>query len=109
MSSDDLAGLRLMRDRGPAGMDIAAGEYGYDPFYFRRMLDAEAVDVLQADATRCGGISGFMQAARAVRGAADPAFSPHRAVDPCPRRLLGAAGAALRILSRSCANRADAV
>lgn len=61
VSSDDLEGLRLMRDRGPAGMDIAAGEYGYTPVYFRRMLEAGAVDVLQADATRCGGISGFMQ------------------------------------------------
>ena len=30
VSSDDLEGLRLLRDRGPAGMDIAAGEYGYD-------------------------------------------------------------------------------
>jgi L-alanine-DL-glutamate epimerase-like enolase superfamily enzyme len=60
VSSDDLEGLRLMRDQGPPGMDIAAGEYGYDPFYFRRMLDAGAVDILQADATRCGGISGFL-------------------------------------------------
>jgi L-alanine-DL-glutamate epimerase-like enolase superfamily enzyme len=63
VSSDDLAGLRLMRDRGPAGMDIAAGEYGYEPDYFRRMLEAGAVDVLQADATRCGGITGFLRAA----------------------------------------------
>jgi L-alanine-DL-glutamate epimerase-like enolase superfamily enzyme len=63
VSSDDLSGLRLMRDRCPAGMDIAAGEYGYDAWYFRSMLQAEAVDVLQADATRCGGITGFMQAA----------------------------------------------
>ncbi|MGH9499536.1 MAG: enolase C-terminal domain-like protein [Terriglobales bacterium] len=62
VSSDDLAGLRLLRDRGPAGMDIAAGEYGYDAGYFRRMLFAGAVDVLQADATRCGGITGFLQA-----------------------------------------------
>ncbi len=43
-------------------MEIAAGEYGYTLDYFRRMLDAEAVDVQQADATRCGGITGFMQA-----------------------------------------------
>jgi L-alanine-DL-glutamate epimerase-like enolase superfamily enzyme len=63
VSSDDLAGLRLLRDRGPAGMDIAAGEYGYDAGYFRRMLSAGAVDVLQADATRCGGITGFLQVA----------------------------------------------
>ncbi len=61
VSSDDLEGLRLLRDRAPAGMDITAGEYGYDLSYFRRMLDAQAVDVLQADATRCAGISGFLQ------------------------------------------------
>jgi len=62
VSSDDLDGLRLMRDRGPQGVSIAAGEYGYDAYYFRRMLAAGAVDVLQADATRCGGITGFLQA-----------------------------------------------
>jgi len=61
--SNDLEGLRLLRDRAPAGMDIAAGEYGYDQVYFRRMLEAGAVDVLQADASRCAGITGFLQAA----------------------------------------------
>jgi len=61
VSSDDLEGLRLLRDRGPAGTSIAAGEYGYDLFYFRRMLEAGAVDVLQADATRCGGITQMLQ------------------------------------------------
>ncbi len=63
VSSDDLEGLRLMRDRAPAGMNISAGEYGYTSDYFRHMLDAQAVDVLQADATRCGGLTGFMEAA----------------------------------------------
>jgi L-alanine-DL-glutamate epimerase-like enolase superfamily enzyme len=62
VSSDDLAGLRHVRKRAPAGMDIAAGEYGYTPDYFRRMLAAEAVDVQQADASRCLGITGFLQA-----------------------------------------------
>jgi L-alanine-DL-glutamate epimerase-like enolase superfamily enzyme len=61
VSSDDLEGLRLIRDRAPAGMEIAAGEYGYDPVYFRRVLEAGAVDVLQADASRCGGITGFLR------------------------------------------------
>jgi L-alanine-DL-glutamate epimerase-like enolase superfamily enzyme len=61
VSSDDLEGLNLLRDRAPAGMEIAAGEYGYDLWYFRRMLEAEAVDCLQADVTRCGGISNFMR------------------------------------------------
>jgi L-alanine-DL-glutamate epimerase-like enolase superfamily enzyme len=63
VSSDDLAGLRQVRERVPAGMDIAAGEYGYTTWYFREMLEAQAVTVLQADATRCGGISGFLDAA----------------------------------------------
>src|SRR6185437_4375771 len=62
VSSDDLDGLRLLRDRAPAGMDIAAGEYGYDLHYFRRMLEADAVDVLQADCSRCAGISEFLRA-----------------------------------------------
>jgi L-alanine-DL-glutamate epimerase-like enolase superfamily enzyme len=62
VSSDDLAGLRLLRDRAPGGMEIAAGEYGYDVQYFRRMLEAGSVDVLQADATRCGGFTGFLRA-----------------------------------------------
>jgi L-alanine-DL-glutamate epimerase-like enolase superfamily enzyme len=67
VSSDDLAGLRLMRDRAPAGMDITAGEYGYDLYYFRRMLEAGAVDVLQPDATRCLGVTGWMHAAALCR------------------------------------------
>jgi L-alanine-DL-glutamate epimerase-like enolase superfamily enzyme len=62
VSSDDLEGLRLVRDRAPAAMDIAAGEYGYEAHYFRNMLDAGAVDVLQADASRCAGYTGFLQA-----------------------------------------------
>jgi L-alanine-DL-glutamate epimerase-like enolase superfamily enzyme len=62
-SSDDLDGLRQVRDRAPAAMDVAAGEYGYTPDYFRKMLAAGAVDVMQADATRCGGYTGFLKAA----------------------------------------------
>lgn len=72
VSSDDLEGLRLVRDRGPAGMSIAAGEYGYDPVYFRRMLDAGAVDVLQADASRCGGVTGFLEVSALCRARAIP-------------------------------------
>jgi L-alanine-DL-glutamate epimerase-like enolase superfamily enzyme len=76
VSSDDLEGLRLLRDRAPAGMNIAAGEYGYDVYYFQRMLAAGAVDVLQADATRCGGITGFLQAGTLCDGFELP-FSFH--------------------------------
>ena len=62
VSSQDLEGLRLLRDRSPAPMEVTAGEYGFDSRYFRHMLEAQAVDVLQADATRCAGITGFMKA-----------------------------------------------
>lgn len=78
VSSDDLDGLRLIRDSAPAGMNIAAGEYGYNAWYFRRMLEAGAVDVLQADATRCGGISGFLQADALCEGHCLP-LSAHTA------------------------------
>lgn len=76
VSSDDIEGLRLIKDRAPAGMDVAAGEYGYSSVYFRRMVAAEAVDVLQADATRCCGITGLL-AAGALCWAAQLPMSAH--------------------------------
>ena len=77
VSSDDLDGLRRVRDGAPAGMDIAAGEYGYDVSYFERMLVAGAVDVLQADATRCG-ITGLVQVASLCQARSLP-LSAHTA------------------------------
>ena len=78
VSSDDLAGLRLLRDRVPAGMAIAAGEYGYALEYFRRMLEAGAVDVLQADVTRCGGITELLRVS-ALCAAHEVPLSAHTA------------------------------
>ena len=95
VSSDDLAGLRLLRDRAPAGMEIAAGEYGYEAQYFRKMLAAGAVDVLQADATRCGGITGFLQAS-ALCNAFHLPLSAHTA--PAVHTHLGCATTPLRHL-----------
>jgi L-alanine-DL-glutamate epimerase-like enolase superfamily enzyme len=63
VTSDDLPGLRLAREHAPPTMEIAAGEYIYTLDDARRMLASESVDVLQADATRCGGITGFLQIA----------------------------------------------
>jgi L-alanine-DL-glutamate epimerase-like enolase superfamily enzyme len=63
VSSDDLKGLAAIRNRIPAGMEIAAGEYAYTVGYARRMLEAQAVDVQQADMTRCGGVTAFLQIA----------------------------------------------
>jgi L-alanine-DL-glutamate epimerase-like enolase superfamily enzyme len=86
VSSDDLDGLQMMRDRSPAGMDIAAGEYGYDLPYFERMLAAGAVDVLQADDTRCAGITGFLEVAALCEARSLPLSAhcgPSMHVHPC--------------------------
>jgi L-alanine-DL-glutamate epimerase-like enolase superfamily enzyme len=95
VSSDDLEGLRLLRDRAPAGMEITAGEYGYDAGYFHRMLASGAVDVLQADATRCGGITGFLQVAALCEAHCLP-LSAHTA--PTVHTHLGCAVTRLRHL-----------
>jgi L-alanine-DL-glutamate epimerase-like enolase superfamily enzyme len=58
VSSADFEGLRLVRDAAP--LDVAAGEYAYVPADFRNLLTC--VDCLQADVTRCGGITGFLRA-----------------------------------------------
>jgi L-alanine-DL-glutamate epimerase-like enolase superfamily enzyme len=74
VSSADFEGLRLLRDRAPAGLDIAAGEYAYVPADFRNLLGC--VDCLQADVTRCGGITGFLRAG-ALAAAFDLDLSAH--------------------------------
>jgi L-alanine-DL-glutamate epimerase-like enolase superfamily enzyme len=61
VSSQDLAGLAETKRRAPAGMAIAAGEYGWNLPYFHRMLEAGAVHILQADVTRCGGITNLLR------------------------------------------------
>lgn len=71
----DLDGLRELRARVPSKMEIADGEYGYDLDYFRRLLAAQAVDVVMADATRCGGITGFIKVATLCEAATLPLSS----------------------------------
>jgi L-alanine-DL-glutamate epimerase-like enolase superfamily enzyme len=61
VSSADFAGLRYVREHAP--LDVAAGEYAFVPADFRNLLEAQAVDCLQADVTRCGGYTGFLNAA----------------------------------------------
>ena len=63
VSSADRDGLRIVRERSPRGLDIAAGEYAFVPADFRNLLEARAVDCLQIDVTRCGGYTGFLRAA----------------------------------------------
>lgn len=61
VSSDHRADLAQIR--AAIEPDVAAGEYGYDLFYFEALCDAGAVDCLQADASRCAGISEWLRAA----------------------------------------------
>lgn len=73
---DHLDQLAFVRQRSPIA--IASGEYAYSPFSFRNVLEAGAVDILQADATRCLGITGCMQAAALAYAFGIP-FSTHTA------------------------------
>jgi L-alanine-DL-glutamate epimerase-like enolase superfamily enzyme len=88
VSSNNLPGLRFVREHTPllsvfhigrndSDMDIAAGEYNYDLQQARAMLEEQAVDVLQADATRCG-ITGFLQMAELCEAFETP-LSAHTA------------------------------
>ena len=74
VSSDDLPGLRLVREQVDA--DVTAGEYGPDIGYFQRMCAAGAVDCLQLDATRCGGYTEWLRSA-AVAQAHELTVSGH--------------------------------
>ena len=56
ISVDDIEGHRLLRERRSA-VRIATGENLYTRFSFADFVKREAVDVLQADASRVGGIS----------------------------------------------------
>jgi len=74
VSSDDLAGLHEVRDA--VEPDVTAGEYGWDLPYFQRMCAADAVDCLQIDASRCGGVTEWVRAA-AVAAAHNLDVSAH--------------------------------
>jgi L-alanine-DL-glutamate epimerase-like enolase superfamily enzyme len=76
LSSDDLEGLAELRNRAPAGMAIAAGEYTWSSLDAQRLLEAGAVDVLQADVTRCGGITELLHIG-GLCGASQMPFSAH--------------------------------
>ncbi len=69
---EDYAGTRHVRERAPAGMEISDGEYGYGLYEFSRMVESAMLDVLQADATRCGGFSGLL----AVDGLCQSTMTP---------------------------------
>ncbi|HEY2335297.1 MAG TPA: enolase C-terminal domain-like protein [Solirubrobacterales bacterium] len=74
VSSDDLEGLRWLRCAVPAEIEVAAGEYAWDLFELERL--AGCVDVLQADVTRCAGITNVLRADGICRARSLP-FSAH--------------------------------
>jgi L-alanine-DL-glutamate epimerase-like enolase superfamily enzyme len=59
VSSQDLAGLAAVRRE--VLPDVAAGEYSWSLADSARLIDAGAVDCLQLDVTRCGGITEFLR------------------------------------------------
>ena len=92
VSSDDLEGLREIRDL--IDIDVAAGEYGYDLVYFERMCAAGAVDCLQIDVTRCAGITEWLRVASSTTGplSAHCAPSAHVHAATVPANLKGQPG-----------------
>ncbi|HZO94594.1 MAG TPA: enolase C-terminal domain-like protein [Candidatus Baltobacteraceae bacterium] len=87
---NDLRGTRRVRDHAPPGMAISTGEYITDTARADEL--APVCDVLQADASRCGGYTGFF----AIDGYCDVVRKPLSS--HCgPMLHLHAAAAALRL------------
>jgi L-alanine-DL-glutamate epimerase-like enolase superfamily enzyme len=86
VSSQDTAGLATVRRQ--VQPDVAAGEYSWSLADSARLIDAGAVDCLQLDMTRCGGITEF------VRGAALAAAHSMEVSAHCAPNLHAHVGAA---------------
>jgi L-alanine-DL-glutamate epimerase-like enolase superfamily enzyme len=74
VSSRDRTGLGLVRERAPAGMAVAAGEYEWDLPGLAEL--APNVDLVQADVTRIGGITQMLHADGICQALQRP-FSAH--------------------------------
>ena len=90
VSSRDRAGLRFVREHSPPGLAIAAGEYGWTLSDLEALLDA--VDVLQADVSRCGGITNLLRVDGLCKARSKP-FSAH-----CVPAVTAHAGCALETI-----------
>ncbi|MGH7581919.1 MAG: enolase C-terminal domain-like protein [Gemmatimonadales bacterium] len=88
-------GLAMVRASLPPSMELAAGEYGYVQEDFEGLIAANAVDVLQIDVTRCGGITAWRRIAAAAQRAGVP-MSAHCA--PSLHVALGLATPGIRHL-----------
>lgn len=74
LTSEDREGLRWLREQGPPGIDVAAGEYEWDIPQLGEL--SGCVDILQADVTRVGGITNMLRADGIARARNLP-FSAH--------------------------------
>src|SRR5450755_5013386 len=87
VESEELAGLAAVRCQ--VLPDVAAGEYSWQLADSARLIEAGAVDCLQLDVTRCGGISEFL------RGAALAAAHSMQVSGHCAPNLHAHVGAAV--------------
>jgi L-alanine-DL-glutamate epimerase-like enolase superfamily enzyme len=87
VSSQDLAGLAAVRQQ--VRPDVAAGEYSWSLADSARLIEAGAVDCLQLDVTRCGGVTEF------IRGAALAAANNLQVSGHCAPNLHAHVGAAV--------------
>ncbi len=71
---DDLDGYRRLR--GQAGTMITGGEHEYTRYGFREIIEKQAVDILQPDIYRAGGISELRKIAAMASAAGLPVI-PH--------------------------------
>jgi L-alanine-DL-glutamate epimerase-like enolase superfamily enzyme len=85
VSSQDLAGLAAVRRQ--VRPDVTAGEYSLSLADSARLIEAGAVDCLQLDVTRCGGITEFLRGAALaaahnlqVSGHCAPSLHAHTAI-----------------------------
>jgi L-alanine-DL-glutamate epimerase-like enolase superfamily enzyme len=92
VSSQDRAGLALVRAHGPAGMAVAAGEYAWGVPDCEALLEAGAVDILQADVSRCGGITNLLRIDALCKARSMP-FSAH-----CVPAVVAHAGCAMETI-----------
>jgi D-arabinonate dehydratase len=76
---DDLDSFVALR--GTIGLPLATGENEFGFEGFRELIRVGAVDIVQPDASRCGGISEVVKTARLAR-TAGLRFAPHSWCDP---------------------------
>lgn len=75
IQSQDLPGMKELKSKLPKGMVLATGEYIYGAPQALRLIQYRSADVIQLDATRCQGITGFLKAAALCEAANIPISS----------------------------------